>query len=104
MSAYVTNIENDTLENTDYRRVFFTGPNTQLVLMMLRPGEEIASRSTKATTSSSASSRAPVSPARRETARSQRRGRTGDSVRHGAQRHQHVKDHAVAAVHPLQPA
>lgn len=41
MSAYVTNIENDTLENTDYRRVLFTGPNTQLVLMMLRPGEEI---------------------------------------------------------------
>lgn len=62
MSAYVTNIENDTLENTDYRRVLFTGPNTQLVLMMLRPAKRSASRSTKATTSSSASSRAPVSP------------------------------------------
>ena len=41
MSGYVTNIERDTLENEDYRRVLFTGPNTQLVLMTLRPGEEI---------------------------------------------------------------
>jgi mannose-6-phosphate isomerase-like protein (cupin superfamily) len=41
MSGYVTNIERDTVENEDYRRVLFTGPNTQLVLMTLRPGEEI---------------------------------------------------------------
>jgi mannose-6-phosphate isomerase-like protein (cupin superfamily) len=41
MVGYVTNIEQDTLENNDYRRVLFTGKNTQLVLMMLRPGEEI---------------------------------------------------------------
>jgi len=41
MAGYVTNIERDTIENDDYRRVVFTGPNTQLVLMMLRPGEEI---------------------------------------------------------------
>lgn len=41
MAGYVTNIERDTLENEDYRRVLFTGPNTQLVLMTLRPGEEI---------------------------------------------------------------
>ena len=41
MSGYVTNIERDTLENEDYRRVLFTGLNTQLVLMTLRPGEEI---------------------------------------------------------------
>jgi len=41
MAGYVTNIERDTIENEDYRRVVFTGPNTQLVLMMLRPGEEI---------------------------------------------------------------
>jgi mannose-6-phosphate isomerase-like protein (cupin superfamily) len=43
MTGYVTNIERDTLENRDYRRVLFTGPNTQLVLMTLRPGEEIGS-------------------------------------------------------------
>jgi mannose-6-phosphate isomerase-like protein (cupin superfamily) len=41
MDGYVTNIERDTLANEDYRRVLFTGPNTQLVLMTLRPGEEI---------------------------------------------------------------
>lgn len=41
MTGYVTNIERDTLENRDYRRVLFTGQNTQLVLMTLRPGEEI---------------------------------------------------------------
>ena len=41
MSGYVTNIERATLTNEDFRRVLFTGPNTQLVLMMLRPGEEI---------------------------------------------------------------
>lgn len=41
MDGYVTNIERDTLENEDFRRVLFTGPNTQLVLMTLRPGEEI---------------------------------------------------------------
>lgn len=41
MAGYVTNIERDTIENDDYRRVLFTGPNTQLVLMTLRPGEEI---------------------------------------------------------------
>ena len=41
MNGYVTNIERDTLENTDYRRVLYTGKYTQLVLMTLQPGEEI---------------------------------------------------------------
>ena len=41
MAGYVTNIEQDTLENEDYRRVLFTGKNTQLVLMTLQPGDEI---------------------------------------------------------------
>jgi mannose-6-phosphate isomerase-like protein (cupin superfamily) len=41
MAGYVTNIENDTLENNDYRRVLYTGRNMQLVLMTLQPGEEI---------------------------------------------------------------
>ena len=41
MKGYVTNIEDDTLANTDYRRVLFTGQQTQLVLMTLQPGEEI---------------------------------------------------------------
>ena len=41
MVGYVTNIEEDTLENEDYRRVLFTGKNLQLVLMTVQPGEEI---------------------------------------------------------------
>jgi mannose-6-phosphate isomerase-like protein (cupin superfamily) len=41
MRGHVTNIELDTLENEDYRRVLFTGPHTQLVLMTLPPGEDI---------------------------------------------------------------
>ncbi len=39
--GYVTDIERATLENEDYRRVLVTGAHTQLVLMTLRPGEEI---------------------------------------------------------------
>ena len=41
MSGFVTNIEKDTQENEDFRRVLFTGPNTQLVLMAVQPGEDI---------------------------------------------------------------
>jgi mannose-6-phosphate isomerase-like protein (cupin superfamily) len=41
MRGYVTNIEADTIANDDFRRVLFTGPNTQLVLMTLQPGEDI---------------------------------------------------------------
>jgi mannose-6-phosphate isomerase-like protein (cupin superfamily) len=41
MIGYATDIERDTLANQDYRRVLYTGRNTQLVLMTLRPGEEI---------------------------------------------------------------
>jgi mannose-6-phosphate isomerase-like protein (cupin superfamily) len=39
--GFVTNIERATLKNEDFRRVLFTGPALQLVLMILRPGEEI---------------------------------------------------------------
>jgi len=41
MNGYVTNIERDTVSNENFRRVLFTGPNIQLVLMTLQPGEEI---------------------------------------------------------------
>lgn len=41
MKGYITNIERATKENTDYRRVLYTAKNSQLVLMNLRPGEEI---------------------------------------------------------------
>ncbi len=39
--GYVVNIEKETLENTDYRRVLYTGEQSQLVLMSLEPGVEI---------------------------------------------------------------
>ncbi|PIR69359.1 MAG: cupin domain-containing protein [Candidatus Niyogibacteria bacterium CG10_big_fil_rev_8_21_14_0_10_46_36] len=41
MKGFITNIEKLTLENTDYRRVLYTAKNSQLVLMSLKPGEEI---------------------------------------------------------------
>jgi mannose-6-phosphate isomerase-like protein (cupin superfamily) len=41
MTGYVGPIEDQTLKNTYFRQVLFTGKNTQLVLMCLEPGEEI---------------------------------------------------------------
>ena len=41
MNGYVTNIERETVNNSDFRRVLYTGPNIQLVLMALQPGEDI---------------------------------------------------------------
>jgi mannose-6-phosphate isomerase-like protein (cupin superfamily) len=41
MKGFVTDIEEQTKENKDFRRVLYTGHNLQLVLMALRPGEEI---------------------------------------------------------------
>ena len=41
MSGYVIDIEKKTLENEHFREVLFTAPNSQLVVMSLRPGEEI---------------------------------------------------------------
>lgn len=41
MKGYQANIEKDTLKNTDFRRVLYTGKYSQLVLMSLKPGEEI---------------------------------------------------------------
>lgn len=41
MKGYATNIEQETLQNTDYRRVLYTAHHSQLVLMCIKPGEEI---------------------------------------------------------------
>jgi len=41
MKGFKSNIEKDTLSNSDFRRVLYTGKNSQLVLMNLRSGEEI---------------------------------------------------------------
>ena len=39
--GYVQNIESITVKNTDFRRVLYTARNSQLVVMALKPGEEI---------------------------------------------------------------
>lgn len=41
MAGFITNIEKKSLENTFFREVLFTGPNSQLVVMALKPGEDI---------------------------------------------------------------
>ncbi len=43
MHGYVQNIEQLTKQNDDFRHVLYTGKNLQLVLMALKPGEDIGS-------------------------------------------------------------
>jgi len=41
MKGFKSNIEKDTLENKNFRKVLYTGKHLQLVLMTLKPGEDI---------------------------------------------------------------
>ena len=41
MTGYVANIERETIDNENFRKVLYTAPNSQLVVMSLQPGEEI---------------------------------------------------------------
>lgn len=41
MKGYVDNIEDRTKENSSFRKVLFTGTYMQLVVMSLKPGEDI---------------------------------------------------------------
>ena len=41
MKGFIGNIEDRTEKNRDFRRVLYTGPHIQLVLMSLQPGEDI---------------------------------------------------------------
>jgi len=41
MSGYSIQLEQATLENTNFRKVLYTAPHSQLVLMCLQPMEEI---------------------------------------------------------------
>jgi len=41
MKGYIDNIEKITIENTNFRRVLYTGKHSQLVVMSLAPGEDI---------------------------------------------------------------
>jgi mannose-6-phosphate isomerase-like protein (cupin superfamily) len=39
--GYIDNIEDRTLENSNFRKVLYTGAHMQLVVMTLKPGEDI---------------------------------------------------------------
>jgi len=41
MKGFFSNIEKETLKNNNFRKVLYTGKYSQLVLMSLRPNEEI---------------------------------------------------------------
>ena len=41
MKGYITNIEKLLLENQNFRQVLYTAKNSQLVIMSLKPNEEI---------------------------------------------------------------
>ncbi len=41
MKGFNANIEKDAIENTNFRKVLYTGKHSQLVLMSLKPNEEI---------------------------------------------------------------
>lgn len=41
MKGYVDNIEDRTIENASFRKVLYTGNHMQLVVMTLKPGEDI---------------------------------------------------------------
>ena len=41
MKGYISNIEKDTVENTNFRKVIYTAKHSQLVVMSLHPGEDI---------------------------------------------------------------
>jgi mannose-6-phosphate isomerase-like protein (cupin superfamily) len=41
MHGYITNIEKASIENDNFRKVLYTAPHCQLVVMSLRPGEDI---------------------------------------------------------------
>jgi mannose-6-phosphate isomerase-like protein (cupin superfamily) len=41
MKGFIDNIEEATINNTDFRRVLYTAKHSQLVLMAIQPGEDI---------------------------------------------------------------
>ncbi|MEK7629486.1 MAG: cupin domain-containing protein [Patescibacteria group bacterium] len=41
MKGYVNNIEQESINNENFRHVLYTSKNSQLVLMSLKPGEDI---------------------------------------------------------------
>ena len=50
MKGFNANIEKDTLENNNFRKVLYTGKHSQLVLMSLKPQEKSVWKCTPITT------------------------------------------------------
>jgi mannose-6-phosphate isomerase-like protein (cupin superfamily) len=49
LKGFVTDIEKDTVKNSNFRKILYTGKNSQLVLMSLKPGEDIGEETHKDT-------------------------------------------------------
>ena len=103
MSAYFGPIEGQTLKNTYFRQVLFTGQHCQLVVMCLQPGEEIGNEVHPAVDQFFRIEQGEakfvlngVGGARRPQERGGHRAR-----RHLPQCHQHVEDDQVEALHGL---
>jgi mannose-6-phosphate isomerase-like protein (cupin superfamily) len=47
LKGFVVVIEKETKKNTNFRRVLYTGKHSQLVLMSIKPGEEIGEETHK---------------------------------------------------------
>lgn len=47
MEGYKSNIERETIENNNFRKVIYTSKHSQLVLMSLKPEEEIGTETHK---------------------------------------------------------
>lgn len=41
MKGYISNIEKETIDNNHFRKVIYTGKHSQLVVMSLKPNEDI---------------------------------------------------------------
>jgi len=41
MKGYIANVERETIENNNFRKVIYTAKHSQLVVMSLKPGEDI---------------------------------------------------------------
>ena len=100
--GFVGNIEEMTTTNTDYRRVLYTGKFSQLVLMNLKPGEEIGEEVHDDVDQffrfEEGEGAVIIDGAKHRVQRRQRRGR---AERRAAQRGQHLEDGRTQALHHL---
>src|ERR1035437_8202374 len=103
MIEYVGPIEKQTLENTYFRRVLFTGKHVQVVVMCLGPEEEIGDEVHPNVDQFFRIEKGggKIRLQREAGAHGARRRCGGGSGRHVPQRDQYVEDGAVEAVYAL---